>query len=452
MAQRSVPENAWRAARRFVTDPRTVGVARAAPRTVAFVARSWAASREHPGQAPGPPSIGMAAQVLLDEVLISAMRNPKLFPHGDDYRRAGEDVHAASRLWADRGWLDDPERYHVDPGAPEGAEVIRERSFDQRYEHLIFPSRYAPHDGEPGRDRWMSHVPNRLAHAYVLRHAEPGRPWLICVHGFGMGRPAMDLRAFRAHHLHWDLGLNLLLPVLPMHGPRQDPGAQPGEGFMSVDLLDSIHGMAQAAFDVRTAIRWIHATGGEAPVGVYGISLGGFVASLVASLEPGLACAIAGIPATDMPDLYRRHSPPDVRRRALAAGALGPEADAVHSVVAPLILEPKLPRERLYVFAGAGDRMSTSRQARRLWEHWGRPRMAWYPGGHVGFFLAGSVSRFVADALTESGLVSPISPGSPGEPGAAGPSPEPGLPGSPGRGSPGAVPRPGRPAGPSPGR
>ena len=46
-----------------------------------------------------------------------------------------------------------------------------------------------------------------------------------------------------------------------------------------------------------------------------------------------------------------------------------------------------------------------SRQARRLWEHWNRPQMAWYSGGHVGFFWAGQVSRFVEDALAQSGLV-----------------------------------------------
>jgi len=60
-----------------------------------------------------------AAQVLLDEVLISAMRNPKLFPHGDDYRRAGEDVRLAYLRWREEGWLEDPARYHVDPPLPE---------------------------------------------------------------------------------------------------------------------------------------------------------------------------------------------------------------------------------------------------------------------------------------------------------------------------------------------
>jgi hypothetical protein len=114
---------------------------------------------------------------------------------------------------------------------------------------------------------------------------------------------------------------------------------------------------------------------------------------------------IAGIPATDLPDLYRRHSPNHVRERAYRSGALGPQADAVHRVVSPLALSPKLPVERRFVFAGAGDRMSTAGQARRLWEHWERPKIAWYPGGHVGYFIAGAVQRFVIDSLRESGMV-----------------------------------------------
>ena len=180
---------------------------------------------------------------------------------------------------------------------------------------------------------------------------------------------------------------------------------------MSIDLVDTVHALAQSAWDIRALIGWARAVGGDAPVGIWGLSLGGYVASLVAALEEGLACAIAGIPATDILDLYHRHSPVAVRKRAFEHGALGPEATAVQSVVSPLVLAPKLPRERLFVFAGLGDRMSTSGQAQRLWEHWDRPRVAWYPGGHVGFWWASSVSRFVTEALSSCGLSAPRSEG-----------------------------------------
>jgi hypothetical protein len=398
-------------ARSILTDPRTVGVAQAAPRTAAFLAKSWATSRLPGGEA-GRPTLGLAAQVLLDEVLMAAMKNPRLFPSEDEYVRAGRDVEAAHEMWSARGWLDHPESYHRDPDVPMGCMVARERVLNVGYEHLTFPSGYEPHPGEPGRDRWLGYEANRTAHAWVVRTRQPGRPWLVCVHGWGMGTPMMDLRAFRARRLARELGLNVLVPVLPLHGPRQRPDANGGEGFMTIDLVDSLHGFAQAAWDIRSAIRWIRFHEPEAEVGIYGLSLGGYTAALTASLKDRLACVIAGIPATDIVDLYRRHSPVKVRRKALEHGALGPKAVDVHRVVSPLVLSPKPERDRRFLFAGIGDRMSTSRQARRLWEHWDRPKIAWYAGGHVGFFFAGDVSRFVEDALAATGLTAT----EPGEP------------------------------------
>jgi hypothetical protein len=403
----SPPVAAYRAARRFFNDPRTVGVTQAGPRTAAFMARTWARSRESvedPGAVPARPSLGLAVQVLLDELLISTMKNPRLLPRRADYERAGIEVAQAFELYRERGWLDNPETYHSPPPPPEVWSTRGERVLGQPYEHLSFQSAYEPHRGEPGRQRWLDKDANRTAHAWVLRQPHGGRPWVVCVHGFGTGAPFVDLRAFRARRLHGELGLNVVVPVLPLHGPRQESGVASGDAFMSIDLVDTVHALAQSAWDVRSLIRWTRVVGGDAPVGIWGLSLGGYVASLVAALEDGLACAIAGIPATDILDLYHRHSPSAVRQRALEHGALGAEATAVQSVVSPLVLQPKLPRDRRYVFAGLGDRMSTSGQALRLWEHWDRPSVAWYPGGHVGFWWVGSVNRFVTDALISSGL------------------------------------------------
>jgi hypothetical protein len=54
-----------------------------------------------------------------------------------------------------------------------------------------------------------------------------------------------------------------------------------------------------------------------------------------------------------------------------------------------------------------GDRMSTPKQAYRLWLHWDQPRLAWYGGNHVGFFWSGAVERFVRSSLIESGFTWP---------------------------------------------
>jgi pimeloyl-ACP methyl ester carboxylesterase len=397
----------YRSLRRVAVDPRTAELAGAVPRTVGFLAKTWTRSRRPPadGAAGTNPRIsaGLAANVLLDEIVMAAMKNPSLLPRGDDFARAGADVRDAYALFEHQGWIDAPAAYHRDPPAPEWRTTDRRRAVNVRYEHVAFPSGFEPRPGEPGRERWLAYDANATVHAWMLRHRGAPRPWLVCVHGFGMGQPFTDFRAFRALQLH-RLGLNLLLPVLPLHGPRAI-GKTRGEGFMSVDLVDSVHGLAQSAWDVRRAIRWLREEQEAPSVGLYGLSLGGYVAALVSSLEPDLACVIAGIPATDLPELYRRHSPPRVRRLAEQHGALGPTASAVHRVVSPLAIAPLVPHDRRFIFAGVGDRMSTFGEAKRLWVHWDRPRLAHYDGGHVGFFWSSDVGKFVVEALESSDLL-----------------------------------------------
>ena len=248
----------------------------------------------------------------------------------------------------------------------------------------------------------MSHEANRTVHAWVSR--APGRghnSWLMCGHGFGMGTSAStDLRAFRVKELH-RRGINVVVPVLPLHGPRAS-GRVRGEDLMTIDMVDSMHGMAQAAWDLRRVIRWLRESQDAAAVGLIGYSLGALVAALVASLEGDLACVIAGIPVVEPARALPPTQPPARHRARRRPRRSGAGADDAHRVVSPLAMDCKVPVDRRYIFAGLADRMSTFGQARRLWLHWGRPALAAYPGGHVGFFWSSAVRRLVEGALTDS--------------------------------------------------
>jgi dienelactone hydrolase len=392
-------------AARAIRDPRVAGVLRAGPRVVGFLARG---RRRTAGIAADDsivavrPTLALAAQAYIDEVLIAALRHPDLLPKEDDYAPAAADLQAARELFEARGWIDRPAGYHRDPPPPEDVRAAHEHVPGFGYEHTTFQSGWEPDPDEPGRTRWLEHQANQTAHAWVSR--APGRDhgsWLVCVHGFGMGQKAsIDLRAFRTAQLH-RLGIHVAVAVLPLHGPRAS-GRVRGEDLMTIDMVDSMHGMAQATWDVRRLIRWLRDSEGAERVGVMGQSLGGLVAALVASLDPDLACAIAGVPVVDLPDLFRRHSPPAIARRAQQFGVLGSVADDVHRVVSPLAMACAVAPERRYIFAGLGDRMSTFGQAHRLWLHWDRPALAAYPGGHVGFFWSNAVKAFVAEAVAAS--------------------------------------------------
>lgn len=398
--------SAWRVARRVAGDPRTIGVLQAGPRTAAFLSRATtrtAGAGTDDTIVPVRPSPRLAAQVLLDEVMIAAFRHPRLLPHPDDYARAADDLAATRQVLDSGGWLDDVASYHGAPPAPDLVVHRRGQVPGMRYEHVTFPSAWEPKADEPGRSRWLSYAANRSAHAWIARAQPASTTWLVCVHGFGMGAsPLFDLNAFRASQLVRQ-GVNVAVCVLPMHG-RRSGGRAPGEGFMSINLVDSMHGLAQAAWDVRRLVAWLRRDEGATAVGLFGHSLGGHVVSLASGLEDGLACVIAGIPVVDLPDLFRRHSPPWIARRAERSGALGQSADDVHRVVSPLALACRVAPEGRYVFGGLGDRMATFGHAHRLWLHWDRPRLATYEGGHVGFYWSGAVRAIVSEAVADSGL------------------------------------------------
>jgi hypothetical protein len=371
-----------------------------------FVAAGMAAVRQelrHEGVPDPVPSLRLGAEVAADEAILATMALS--LPHTDatDLPRLRSDVYAARELFRDRGWLEKPADFHVLPPPLEAPALRSARAGGLDFEHLRFDSGYEPRPDEPGREGWLRHARNRTAHAWVLRHADASRPWLVCLHGYQMGFPAIEFAAFEAQRLHRGRGLNLLFPVLPLHGPRKE-GRRSGDGYLAGDPLDTVHAVSQALWDLRRLLSWVRAQGGTR-IGVHGLSLGGFHTALLASLDDDLACAIPGIPLADVTRVVWRHGPPLRIRQFERGGVVHEAVSEVLRVVSPLSLEPRVPRERRYLYAAVADRLVPADQVFDLWRHWGEPTIVWYQGGHVTFRLHPEVRGLLGRALVESGLV-----------------------------------------------
>jgi hypothetical protein len=112
-----------------------------------------------------------------------------------------------------------------------------------------------------------------------------------------------------------------------------------------------------------------------------------------------------GVPAVDLIDLIDHHSTRGRDPQYLRTLEL---ARQVGVVVSPLSVKPHLAPERRFVYAGLADRLAHPRyQVGRLWDHWGRPEVLWYKGGHVAFSRNKGIGRFVRAALESSGLTVP---------------------------------------------
>lgn len=216
-----------------------------------YVAQSW---RDYLGQQPDKlpiarPTIALAAQAFRDEIVLLGLKARRPVSNHRVFERISQEVAAGLEFYGNRGWLEKPSGFFAQP--PPLTEVAVRKVKDRRrsFYRIFFDSGFTPHPGEPGSQRWLSYTANNREYALLLRHPEP-RPWLVCVHGTEMGRAPLDLAVFRAWKLHDELGLNIVMPVLPMHGPRGQ-GLPKGAVFPGEDVLDDVHGTAQAVWDIR---------------------------------------------------------------------------------------------------------------------------------------------------------------------------------------------------------
>lgn len=347
------------------------------------------------------PTVALLGQALRDEIVLTGLRTQRPLSRPDAFRRIDAEVHEALDFFGGKGWLDNPEGFFPAPPPLTDVEVHKVRGRGRSHLRFAFDSGYEPEPGSPGRDRWLSYKSNARVYGLMLRHEEP-RPWLVCVHGAEMGRAGMDMTIFRARHLHEDFGLNVILPVNPLHGPRARDLPR-GKAIPGEEVLDDINFAGQAVWDIRRLLSWIRAQEPAAPIGLNAISLGGYVSSLVASLDPRLTCAILGVPVADLVGLLGRHArfgADDPRGKTLEA------ARPLAGMVSPLSMQPKVPMAGRFIYGGVADRVVHPRdQVVKLWEHWGKPEIVWYRGGHTGFFTARPVQKFVDAALVQSGMV-----------------------------------------------
>jgi hypothetical protein len=379
-----------------------VRATRAIPRTLQFVGSALLRG-EVSDALPAPHlSIGLAAQVAMDEALLAVALTPRRFPLPGDYNRVAAELAEADALFTRNGWIQDPASYHRTPPLLSDQDLSHSRGWAMGldYERLSWESHFEPHEGEPGRDRWIAFEPNRTASAVVLRHADTPRPWVIAVHGFCMGFPFMDFQGLQASRIYGDLGMNVAMPVLPLHGPRRVTLIS-GEPLLSFELMNAVHGLTQAVWDIRRLIRWVRQQGATS-ISLYGVSLGAYTTSLLAGIEDGVDSVVAGIPVSDFPALFHRHSPRHIQARAIEHKIMGGSAESVYRVVSPLAFTARVPRDHLFIFAGYGDRLATPEQAQRLWEHWDKPRISWYSGNHVGYLWSRQVSDFLVASLGQS--------------------------------------------------
>jgi pimeloyl-ACP methyl ester carboxylesterase len=225
------------------------------------------------------------------------------------------------------------------------------------------------------------------------------RGTVLALHGFTMGQPRFDALVLMASHWY-RRGLDVALLTLPHHGERTPAGARfSGEQFAVPHVARLAEAVREAIYEIRQIAWWLREETG-APVGVLGLSLGGYLAALAAGLCEDLDFAVPIVPPVCIGDLAWRFFTRTRHYRAGGEAALGrAELRRSFRVHSPLSHPLRLPTERVMIVAGRGDRIVPPEHPTALWKHWGEPRIHWFSGSHLAPFGRGRVAQAILEHL-----------------------------------------------------
>lgn len=254
-------------------------------------------------------------------------------------------------------------------------------------------------------ESYAAHRRNTVARALHWRHPDGPRPTIVVVHGF-TGSPYWLNSTFFSLPWFYGHGCDVVLVILPFHGPRNDrPAPFSGSGMFSSGLGLFHEAMFQSVCDIRVIVDYLLGSGVD-HVGVTGLSLGGYVTALLAETDPRLHVAIPNAAVTDFSALLDGWFPAgQLLALGLRQAGIGEQefrtAMRLHS---PLRHPSVLDRSRLLIIGGLGDRLAPPEQSSRLHDHWGRPRIHWFPGSHILHVGRASYLREVGRFLRATGF------------------------------------------------
>jgi len=248
-----------------------------------------------------------------------------------------------------------------------------------------WPSHHVPLHPDV-KDAYVAHERNRTAHARLFLAPE-SRPVVVAIHGYLGGQYVFEERAFP---VRWMLtrGFDVALVVLPFHALRSRTDGAGAPAFPGADPRYTIEGCRQAVHDIRALVGYLRGRGAPS-VGVIGMSLGGYMTSLLATLDASLSFAVPIIPLASFADFARDQG--RLGSGAQAHAQHGAYEDALH-VVSPFARPSLVSPERVLVLAAAHDRITPMSHAERLAAHFAA-RLVVFPGGHLLQFGRGDAFR-----------------------------------------------------------
>ena len=190
--------------------------------------------------------------------------------------------------------------------------------------------------------------------------------------------------ARRFNALDW----NAAFVHLPFHYSRRPPGHWNGELCFTADLVLTADTLRQAVVEIRQLLAWLR-TQGSPNFGLLGTSYGGWVAALLAALEPDLRFLALLAPIVNIGyALFEGPTSWTLRRQLARAGLVRALVDRHAHLSSPLQAPPAgHAAERTVIIGGTFDRIVPMVDLVALRDAWPGSDLVAVPQAHFGYSM-----------------------------------------------------------------
>lgn len=177
--------------------------------------------------------------------------------------------------------------------------------------------------------------------------------------------------------------INTAIFELPYH-MRRRPRQGPVDDFISSSLEGMLEATRQAIADTRALCRWLESQG--SPItGLWGFSLGAWLAGLLARSDPRLGFAVLTTPIARIDRAIAELPFCEPVRRGLQGKSL--DLSSLNLAAQRPQLEPN----KLLLVESRHDLFAPVATVEHLWEAWGHPEIWRLPHGHISVLMSTAV-------------------------------------------------------------
>lgn len=196
------------------------------------------------------------------------------------------------------------------------------------------------------------------------------------------------------------LGWNAVFMHLPFHYSRRPPGHLNGELCFTADLILTGDTLRQAVVEIRQLLQWLRAEGSH-EFGLLGTSYGGWLAALVASLEPDLRFLALLAPMVNAGHaLYEGPSSWTIRGQLERAGFERTFLERHAHLSSPLRAPPAGDTaERTLIVGGTFDRIVRLTDLVALRDAWPGSELVTVPQAHFGYGMIPRAMEWLRERL-----------------------------------------------------